>query len=119
MIRRVPVLLGLSLMILGSCSSIDDVPEIPIGELLPFEDPALAGLCEDGISDFAEGEPSPFTTRREAERNLLEEYAILKGLDIGDGTIRLRGEVVGGYTIVERPQGTFAVESTHWCYPDG
>ncbi len=36
----------------------------PEGEpALPFENPELAGLCEDLINDFAEGEPSPAANR--------------------------------------------------------
>lgn len=56
---------------------------------LPFENPELAGLCEDLINDFGEGEPSPATTEEEAAAAelLVAENSILRGLEVRDGKI--------------------------------
>ena len=90
----------------------------PNGEAsIPFEDPQLVGLCEDMQADFAEGEPSPSASEEEAAAQFVKEHSILEGLDVGDGKIVYRGQQVGSYRIVERPGGTFAVESAGWCYP--
>ena len=85
---------------------------------LPFERrPELAGLCEDQIVDFVEGEPSPFTTEQEAVDRFVAENSILRGLELVDGGIYLRGRPVGGYRVISRPGDTFAVGSANWCYP--
>jgi hypothetical protein len=84
---------------------------------LPFENPELAGLCEDLINDFAEGEPSPAATEEEAADLLVTENSILRGLEVRDGKVFHLGQQVGSYQVVERPGDTFAVESAEWCFP--
>ena len=80
-------------------------------EPLAFEDPQLAGLCEDSIADFAEGEPAPSSTEQEAVAQFVAEHKILAGLALVGGTIFLREQRVGTYQVVDRPGGTLAVES--------
>ncbi len=84
---------------------------------LPFESLSLAGLCEDSIADFADGEPAPSSTEAEALAEFIQEHPTLRGLDLGDGVIMHREQQVGTYNIVDRPEGTVAVESGEWCFP--
>ena len=84
---------------------------------LAFDNAELAGLCEDVISDFADGEPSPSTTEELAAAQFVTENRILEGLVFEDGRILHRGEEVGSYRVIERPGNTFAIESAEWCYP--
>ena len=85
---------------------------------LRFDDPDLAGLCESVENDFAEGEPSESESPDEAARTFVNENSILEGLDLSDGQIRLRGQIVGTYQVVERPDATFAVTRGEWCFAD-
>jgi len=95
-----------------------DLSRLPEGEAaLPFENPEFAGLCEDLINDFGEGEPSPATTEEEATQLLVAENSVLRGLEVRDGKVFHRGQQVGSYQVVERPGDTFAVESAEWCFP--
>jgi hypothetical protein len=71
------------------------------------------------IADFADGEPSPSQTEKEAAAQFVAEHSILEGLDVQEGKIFHRGEQVGSYRIVKRPGETFSVESAEWCYPAG
>jgi len=87
-------------------------------ERLAFENPEFSGLCEDMIADFAEGEPSPHSTKEQAAAQFVAENSILDGLEVVDGAILLRGESVGSYQVISRPGDTFAVETATWCYPD-
>lgn len=87
--------------------------------VLAFDDAAFAGLCEDLINDFAEGEPAPSTTKESAVQRFVAENRVLAGLVVEDGKILHRGEQVGSYRVVELPGDTFAVESAEWCYPGG
>ncbi len=91
--------------------------ESPENSTHPFDDPELAGLCESSISDFAEGEPSPFKTEAEAIAGSIREGSIPEYFDLSDGEIRFRNNRVGSYTMIELPEGTVAIESTEWCYP--
>jgi hypothetical protein len=54
-------------------------------ENLPFEDPALTGLCEDMSASFADSEPSPLVTEDDAAAGFVSENTILAGLEIIDG----------------------------------
>ncbi len=90
----------------------------PGDELLPFEQADFDGLCESLIADFVEDEPGPHASPEEAAAEFASDYEVLQGLDLVDGTIVLRGEPVGSYSIADRAEGTFSVESAEWCYPD-
>jgi len=83
-----------------------------------FDDPQFVGLCESMESEFAEGEPSPYSTADEAVAGFVAEHAILQGLVVEGGTITYRGKPVGSYQLVERPGDTFVVASGDWCFPD-
>jgi len=112
------------IVVYNSAVTFDDAPagdaelEAWFVEPLAFEDPVLAGLCEDMISDFVEGEPSPHSTEAQAVARFAVEHSILDGLDLVDGTILLRGGRVGSYRVVSRPGDTFAVASAGWCFPN-
>ena len=103
----------------GEQASVPIEPPVVEDPQLAFEDPELAGLCEDVINDFGEGEPAPAATEDEATALFVTENRILEGLDLVDGAILLGGERVGSYQVVPRPGGTFAVESGTWCFSGG
>ncbi len=86
--------------------------------LLPFDDPGLQGLCENMTADFAVDEPSPWGSPEDAAAGLVEENPVLTGLELSDGEIVLRGEQVGSYVVVERPDDTYAVATPQWGYPE-
>lgn len=98
-------------------SSSGDGPGSVAESRLEFESDELAGLCESMLADFAAGESSPHETEQQAVDQFESDHAILDGLTVSNGTIRLREARVGEYRVVGRPEGTFAVESAQWCYP--
>lgn len=85
---------------------------------IPYFDSDLAGLCESMEASFAEGEPSPFLTPDAALANLARQNTGLEGLQLRDGKVLFDGESVGSYQLIDRPEGTFDVESAQWCYDD-
>lgn len=115
--------------VLAACGSDDsavqrlgevDGPEVAGSTVpdIPYFDSELAGLCESMAASFAEDEPSPFFTPEQALANLAAESTGLEGLQLSAGKIMFDGETVGSYRLIDRPEGTFDVESAQWCYND-
>jgi len=127
--RTLAVVIFAGLGALAACGS-DDQAELLPGEAdgleasssavpdIPYFDSDLAGLCESMEASFAEDEPSPFLTPDAALANLATQSTGLEGLQLSDGKILFDGESVGSYQLIDRPEGTFDVESAQWCYAD-
>lgn len=82
-----------------------------------FDDPDLAGLCEEVDNDFADdasGAPTP----EHAIMAFIGENSILQDTTIIGTTITHRGRTVGRINLTGSPANGYHVTRANWCYPD-
>ncbi len=90
--------------------------ENPTDSAPRFDDPDMAGLCEDVDSDVADETTGP-PTPEDAIEAFLRENAILYDTTIIGTTITHRGKAVGEFHLTDSPAGGYHVTRASWCYP--
>lgn len=82
-----------------------------------FDDPELAGLCEEADVTIAADEPAA-PDHATAIEEFVRSNAVLADTSIEGTEITYDGEVVGHVRISEGPAGGYYVETAEWCYPE-